>query len=192
VLDSLIFPFDLWKPALVDGHGYQVGGVPLPVYGDQIERREESWGGDLMKYLLPRVVRRERQVNSAAKGSEAWGWLAPPLVGEGAKVQPDWLHDYLLNPTFIRPAVVMRMPQFNMSSREAAILVNYFAARDGVAYPYESESRKSAADLARADTEYRGFLRALRAQGTSVAGPIAPGRRLDDAMRIVTDGNYCV
>lgn len=191
-LDQLIFPFDLWEPALVDGHVYQVGGIPLLVHGTQIQQREESRGGALTKYLLPRIVRRERQVNFAAKGSEAWGWLPPPLTGEGAKVQPDWLHDYLLNPVFIRPAVGMRMPRFNMSSREATILVNYFAARDDVAYPYEMEPTRLTGTSVSADRAAAQDMSMATGSERRRSPANAMENRFDGAMRIVTDSNYCV
>ena len=61
-----------------------------------------------------------KKTNPQVKGSEAWGWLPPPLMDEGEKVQTDWLHGFLMDPTPIRPAVVMRMPNFHMSSDEAA------------------------------------------------------------------------
>ena len=38
-------------------------------------------------------------------------------------MQTDWLHDFLMDPTPIRPAVVLRMPNFHMSSDEASKLV---------------------------------------------------------------------
>ena len=63
---------------------------------------------------------KRRKTNPNAKADEAWGWLPPPLVGEGRKVQTAWLHDFLLDPYPIRPAVVLRMPKFNMSSDEAS------------------------------------------------------------------------
>ena len=53
-------------------------------------------------------------------------------INEGRKVQTDWLHDFLLDPYLIRPAVVLRMPKFNMSTGEATALANYFAAVDNV------------------------------------------------------------
>ena len=56
-------------------------------------------------------------------------------MNEGNKVQTQWLHDFLLNPYPIRPAVVLRMPRFNMSSEEASQLANYFAAVDDAQYP---------------------------------------------------------
>jgi len=73
------------------------------------------------------VLARARAAGSATAGPEAWGWVPPPLLGEGEKVQPEWLRDYLLQPKPIRPATVLRMPRFNMSPAEAAKLADYFA-----------------------------------------------------------------
>ena len=91
---------------------------------------------------------------------------------EGEKVQPDWLHGFLMDPTALRPAVVMRMPNFHMSSGEAAKLVNYFAASSDVEFPYEYKPQQRASYLAEAET--------------------AHPERMDQAMDIVVNGNYCV
>ncbi|MEX0820059.1 MAG: hypothetical protein WD070_10725, partial [Pirellulaceae bacterium] len=179
LLGKLEFPFDLWRPTTIGGHGYEVGVLPLNVRAPQIEKRYSTQGGFLAKYLLQPVVEREKQVNPAAKGTEAWGWLPPPLIGQGAKVQSSWLHDFLLNPYPIRPAVVLRMPRFNMSPEEATKLVNYFGAIDNVGYPYDSSERQQENHLASLATAYR------QANGGG-------GTRFDDAMKIVTNNNYCV
>jgi mono/diheme cytochrome c family protein len=71
--------------------------------------------------------------------------LPPPLLREGERVQPDWLYQFLLNPTPVRPTsyMVLRMPRFNMSPEESRALANYFAAvakttnpGAGITYPY--------------------------------------------------------
>jgi hypothetical protein len=129
-------------------------------------------GGDLPRWIYPVVVADELEVNPNAKAEEAWGWLPPTLIGEGRKVQTQWLHDFLLNPYPIRPAVVLRMPKFNMSSDEASKLAHYFAARDGAEYPFEFDSRQQADYLAAADQGHPS--------------------RLADALKIITDNNYCV
>ena len=72
---------------------------------------------------------------------EAWGWLPPPLVHEGKKVQPEWLFRFLLDPTPIRPAAVLRMPRFNLSRSEAGKLADYFAAVAGAEYPYTQNGK---------------------------------------------------
>ena len=106
------YPFELWEPAAIAGTAYDVGVMRLTIPEGVVKRRWPSVGGDLTKLLLPRVVELEKEDNPSANGSEAWGWFAPPLVGEGLKVQPEWLHDFLIDPYPIRPAIFLRMPQF--------------------------------------------------------------------------------
>jgi hypothetical protein len=176
---TLQYVFDLWKPATLEGHGYEVGVLPVTVPASTIVKKYAGWGGDLAKMLLPRVVELEKEVNPAANGSEAWGWLPPPLIGEGRKVQPEWLHSFLLDPYPIRPAVFLRMPKFNMSPDDATKIVNYFAAKDNVDFPFEFDPRQRAGHLVAAEIAY-----ANRNGGD--AG------HLESAMKIVTNGNYCV
>ena len=90
-------------------------------------------------------------INPNVKGAEAWAWLPPPLVGEGSKVQPQWLNDYLLDPYLIRPATVMRMPKYNLSPDELRRLADYFAAQDSSQYPYPFTVQRRGQHLADAD-----------------------------------------
>jgi nitric oxide reductase subunit C len=53
------------------------------------------------------------------------GDLAPDLTYEGSRAQRQWIVDFLKNPQTIRPTLTLRMPQFNMSDKEAAILADY-------------------------------------------------------------------
>ena len=53
------------------------------------------------------------------------GDLAPDLTYEGSRAQRQWIVDFLKNPQTIRPTLVLRMPQFNLSDKEAAILADY-------------------------------------------------------------------
>ncbi len=170
--------FKLWDDALVEGQPWLVGIQDLMVpakaegYGPADGEAFPAWGGDLTRYLFPRVIANAKATNPQVKGSEAWGWLPPPLMVEGDKVQTDWLHGFLMDPTTIRPAAVMRMPNFRMSSDEAAKLVNYFAAASGAEFPYEFKSRQSASYLAEQE--------------------VGHDNRLGEAMGIVVNGNYCV
>lgn len=180
---DLELPFDLWRPTALEGQPFEVGVLPLNIKASQLHRRQPSRGGFLAKYLLPYAVQLEKAVNPAAKGTEAWGWLPPPLFNEGSKVQTSWLHDFLLNPYAIRPAVMLRMPKFNMSPDEATKLVNYFAAVDNVAYPYNTSERQQLTYLGAKEREYQEVLQARGVSGST---------RLDDALKIVTNNNYCV
>ncbi len=172
------YRFTLWRNSLIAGEAWNVG-IQDPMvpasrtdYGPAEGNAYPAWGGDLTRYLYPKVIEHAKQVNPQVKGSEAWGWLPPPLMEEGEKVQPGWLHAFLMDPTEIRPAVVMRMPNFHMSSDEAATLVNYFAASSGVEYPYEYNRSQRGSYLAEQEAEHP--------------------ERFQEAMNIVVNGNYCV
>jgi cytochrome c551/c552 len=172
------FQFMLFRHALVDGEPRLVGAQNLMIPGNRartgpaLGEAYPGKGGDLAKYLYPRVVAAEKQINPNVVASGAWGWLPPPLHDEGDKVQTDWLHDFLMDPTLIRPAVVLRMPNFHMTSDEASKLVNYFAAKSNAQFPYEYNERRRGGYLAEAEAAHQSLL--------------------GDAMKIVTDGNYCV
>jgi mono/diheme cytochrome c family protein len=53
------------------------------------------------------------------------GDLAPDLSFEGSRAQRQWVIDFLKNPQTLRPTLVLRMPQFNMTDREATVIADY-------------------------------------------------------------------
>jgi len=167
-------PFMLWKDAVVDGQPRAVGAQNLIVPDAALAagKRYAAWGGDLARLLFPVVIADEKQINPNVKPDDAWGWLPPPLVGEGRKVQSAWLHRFLLNPHPIRPPAVLRMPRFHFDAAQSADLVNYFAAVDGADYPYVYDRRLG--ETALADVER------------------SRPDHLQDALKIVTNNNYCV
>jgi cytochrome c551/c552 len=163
--------FQLWEPVAINGHPWLVGGPEVPVMEQNLDKRKTRpyFGGDFARLLYPAAFEMGRRDNPNVKPSDVWGWVPPPLVREGQKVQTGWLHDFLLNPYRIRPAVVLRMPRFNMSSDEAEKLVHYFAAVDNVDYPYQ-----------------------YHRPGGSEATPDDELKKYDQALNLVTDNNYCV
>ncbi|MFM8377739.1 MAG: hypothetical protein ACKOB1_00280, partial [Planctomycetia bacterium] len=167
-------PVMLWHDALVDGEARPVGGPNVMVPEDAIRagRHYPAHGGDLARLLFPVVIADEKQINPNVKPDDAWGWLPPPLVGEGKKVQSGWLHKFLLNPHTIRPPAVLRMPKFHWSAAEAANMVNYFAAVDGAEYPYVYDPRLDESAIADEERSRPGHL--------------------VGALKIVTNNNYCV
>src|SRR5258708_5048989 len=54
------------------------------------------------------------------------GTLAPDLSFEGSRAQRTWLIDFLETPRTLRPTLVLRMPQFNMTAAEATTIADYF------------------------------------------------------------------
>ena len=53
------------------------------------------------------------------------GDLAPDLTWEGTSVQRAWLVNFLKNPNTLRPALIRRMPKFNVTDVEANTLADY-------------------------------------------------------------------
>ncbi len=169
-----LYYFGVWKPAAINGQVWPVGdGDILPVPASSIIKKWSPHGGNFARYLFPVALANEKQSGGqVALDINAWGWLPPPLVGEGKKVQTQWLHEFLQHPYVIRPATVLRMPKFNMSSEDASRVVDYFAAMDEAVYPYESDRRT-----------LPGYLAEQNAQHPN---------RLQDAMNLISDSNYCV
>jgi len=56
------------------------------------------------------------------------GDMAPDLTWEGSAVQRKWLVAFLKNPNTLRPALIRRMPKFNLTDAEAETLADYILA----------------------------------------------------------------
>ena len=55
------------------------------------------------------------------------GILAPDLSFEGSRAQRQWITGFLKNPETLRPTLIFRMPQFNMTDQEASTIADYMA-----------------------------------------------------------------
>jgi mono/diheme cytochrome c family protein len=53
------------------------------------------------------------------------GDMAPDLTWEGSSVQRSWLQGFLKNPNTLRPALIRRMPRFNLTDAEINTLTDY-------------------------------------------------------------------
>ena len=53
------------------------------------------------------------------------GDMAPDLSWEGSSVQRQWLVEFLKNPNTLRPALIRRMPKFNLTDAEITELTDY-------------------------------------------------------------------
>ncbi len=87
------------------------------------------------------------------------GYFPPDLIGEGAKVQSEWLFSFLKEPSTIRPWLLTRMPTFHFTDEQAITVGQYFAARDGAHYPFESPlaEQPSAAQLSEGKKWFTDF-----------------------------------
>lgn len=132
--EDQLYSFVLWDAVNVGENKTLMPGQPLPIAAAKIHSMGQGRGGDLAKWLIPRLPGNERGVKDI---NEAWQASPPPLYKEGAKAQTPWLYQFLKNPEQLRYTTVLRMPRFNMSDAEAQALANYFSAVDGVSYPYQ-------------------------------------------------------
>jgi mono/diheme cytochrome c family protein len=53
------------------------------------------------------------------------GTLAPDLSFEGSRARRQWTMDFMKNPQTLRPTLIFRMPQFNMTDQDAATIADY-------------------------------------------------------------------
>lgn len=78
------------------------------------------------------------------------GDLAPDLSYEGSRAQRAWLISFLKKPQTLRPTLVLRMPEFNMSDKEAATVADYLkmVLQHPAVNPDEANARVSTPQLA--------------------------------------------
>lgn len=53
------------------------------------------------------------------------GDMAPDLTWEGSAVQRPWLEEFMRNPNTLRPALIRRMPKFNLTQAEIKTISDY-------------------------------------------------------------------
>jgi mono/diheme cytochrome c family protein len=70
----------------------------------------DGWGGEIVEVIKDQ------------------GMSPPALIGQGEKVQSDWLFQFLKGPGKIRPWLKVRMPNFRLTDEEANSLVQAFMA----------------------------------------------------------------
>jgi cbb3-type cytochrome oxidase cytochrome c subunit len=147
----------LWKPVTIRGYTFNIGdNVTL----DQTKiRKFPAVGGDF-PWLYATYAQERR--GEAFEGF--WNRLPPPLVREGNKVQTPWFALFLRDPYMMRPAAQLRMPRFHygkivgVPSRETEDLADYFAARDGAEFPYQTIPQQQVGYIAELDKVHPDYL----------------------------------
>ena len=87
------------------------------------------------------------------------GDMAPDLTWEGTSVNRAWLVNFLKNPNTLRPALIRRMPRFNVTDAEANTLADYImTVYQTPAFDRDSAdgSRAAAADIERGKELFYG------------------------------------
>jgi cytochrome c2 len=147
----------LWKPVTIRGYTFNIGdNVTL----DQTKVKKEAAVGGDFPWLYATYAQERR--GEAFEGF--WNRLPPPLVREGNKVQTPWFALFLRDPYMMRPAAQLRMPRFHFGkvvgvpSRETEDLADYFAARDGAEFPYQTIPQQQVGYIAELDKVHPDYL----------------------------------
>lgn len=126
----------------------------------------------LVDYLATKDPRTFPRDPGTGDSSKARPLVPPSLIGQGERTQPEWLYEFLMNPTAVRRMTVLRMPKFSLSPNDAQTLVDYFSAVErrqnpgiGLTYPYERIEMQDAAASAyfkQKSAEYVDRLKSIR------------------------------
>ncbi len=147
------YAFQIWEPLQV-GEKLLLPSEPMLVPARQLVSANQGRGGEFARFLVDYLIEQDGQLQQA----DAWQMSPPPLYKEGIKVQTPWLYNFLKNPDRLRFSTILRMPKFNMSDEEAQTLANYFAAVDGVEYPYQDIPQRDPPYLTKQDAMYPHYL----------------------------------
>ncbi|UCD85814.1 MAG: c-type cytochrome [Deltaproteobacteria bacterium] len=106
----------------------------------------------------------------------------PTQVGEGERVQPQWLYGYLLGPVKLRTWMEMTMPTFNMKPEEAEDIVSYLTVLSRAPLPYVSVP--SAASVKEQELEMGAYRfridKCVQCHPASLAGELPEGIKIED------------
>ena len=98
----------------------------------------EGEGGAVVAQVADWLERFENRSGADAE-TLAPSFSPPDLLGEGRKVQTDWLFGFFHEPSTIRPWLRMRMPSYGMNAERRNALIAYFTALDDAAYPFAEQ-----------------------------------------------------
>ena len=94
-------------------------------------------GGYIAKTVTQWLAKYEGKTNDEAK-KETESFSPPNLIGIGAKLNPQWLFEFLHSPTTkVRPWLKVRMPTFNFNEAHLDALVKYFNTLDHTRFPFQ-------------------------------------------------------
>ena len=95
----------------------------------------EGEGGAIKPTVIKWLMDYNEQAQNQAEAM-AVSFSPPNLIGEGKKVQAEWLFEFLHQPEVIRPWLKARMPTFHFEASETNTLVKYFNFLDDEEFPF--------------------------------------------------------
>jgi cytochrome c1 len=129
--------------------------------------RNDTLGGAFAHLMVGYLNKRDStlfKIDAFGESADARSALPPQLFREGERTQPDWLFQFIRNPSVIRPPerMLLRMPKFNINDEEARTLANYFNSQDkvgnpgiGLTYPYLKMPERDEDYLLQKTQEYK-------------------------------------
>jgi cytochrome c2 len=95
----------------------------------------EGEGGSIQDSVTDWLIKYQGKDPSDAKALTL-SFSPPNLIGEGKKVQADWLFEFIHQPETIRPWLSVRMPTYHFSAPQLNTLVKYFSYLDNEEFPF--------------------------------------------------------
>lgn len=156
--DFRFYSYRFWDGFELGDGKYIMPSEAVQIGEAQIREFHDNRGGDFGEWLVDKLAPELSKTPGGTDFNAAWQAGVPSLTGEGHKVQTPWLYKFLKNPEPIRRTTVLRMPRFNLDDQEAQTLANYFAAKDGVPFPYQlipqSQQEHQALEAAKYEQQY--------------------------------------
>ncbi len=172
--ENQFYNLRVWENLNVNGQPLRpMAGVETPA--DDLISVKPARGGGFAFWLIDDLVGKSRSLELI---DAAWNKAPPTLYKEGIKVQTPWLYRFLKEPYQLRHTTVLRMPRFNMDDDEARALANYFAAAEGVSFPYQ--------DIPQRDEPYLSQWRKEFAEPEA-----SPDSYLGQSWRMLTKDKHC-
>lgn len=145
-------------------------GEIIPVPEKDVLNHSPAAGGDIVPLIVERQLVAEgfspeqagQDPAALVKAEEARALAPPVLSGEGRKVRPTWLFQFLNRPVTLRPWLQVRMPTFPLTAQEAQALTQYFAAVDRQAFPFERDEEGDEEFIAARQAAMPGYLERAR------------------------------
>ncbi len=95
----------------------------------------EGQGGGVQSTVEDWLVHyQNKDVNEAKAISRSFS--PPNLIGEGAKIQAQWMFEFFHEPIAIRPWLKIRMPSYNFHQGQENTLIKYFNYYDDQEFPF--------------------------------------------------------
>lgn len=130
------------KPRTPGNLAIEQGQRLVRQYNCQGCHRIEGEGGAIKPHVVEWLVNFQNREQNEAE-AVAGSFSPPNLIGEGKKVQTQWLFDFLHSPEIIRPWLKVRMPTYQFSADELNAFLEYFNALDSEEFPFTEKANLS-------------------------------------------------